>query len=56
VPAAPRDELAPPHVWMAPAWQEINLACSTEVACSHMSGLLMHGASANLLRSKVPAA
>src|SRR5262245_32145399 len=29
------------HVWMAPAWQEKNVACRTEVACSHVSCLLV---------------
>ena len=33
------DELAAFHVWMAPAWQEKNVPCRTEVACSHVSGL-----------------
>jgi hypothetical protein len=35
------DKGAPFHVWMAPAWQEIFLTHRTEVACSHVSGLLM---------------
>src|SRR6516165_7210427 len=53
--AEQRDEIATLHVWMAPAWQEIiwracvdgprlardHLACSAEVACSHVSGLLV---------------
>src|SRR3954454_13537494 len=29
------------HVWMAPAWQEIIWRAAHEVACSHVSGLLM---------------
>src|SRR5215472_9722349 len=36
--AEQRDEVAPLHVWMAPAWQE-KIECRTEVACSHVSGL-----------------
>src|SRR5262249_10978544 len=34
-----RDERAPFHVWMAPRLARENVACRTEVACSHVSGL-----------------
>jgi hypothetical protein len=31
-----REFITPPHVWMAPARQEIFRACSAEVGCSSL--------------------